>query len=579
MRKLIVIILALQLLLLPGIGYAQEPQVEVPQVEKSVNADLLVGKEPRKSLEKEANVLDPTSYPLIENGNFVDALLDSYQVYHYIYFKDITNADDANDMDITLLYDSGNVASKESILTIEFFKEVNNSLTYLGATRFNTIFFNSASLISSLSKNYYTNQPYIYMRVGISKTINDAYYSDATTFKVKNPFYSSEIPGETPTDDAYVVISNESTDESSTQPTGVFNLKDMKYTLDKNLNQGAYKLDVNKPFDAESNKEKLVNNSDAQFKSIGETRDFWVTNMTTNADYQINARLAYSGTKANIWVHDNQITDAEAVEMGKEFDQNIYPSVTNNFGLESDVNQDGKINILTFDIQDGFSGSGGYVGGYFWARDLYNVSHSNQSEIFYVDTYPSMGMSYTKDVSKAYETLAHEFQHMVNYNQNVLIEDSYVDMDTWLNEALSMAAEQIYSGQGLSDRIDYYNVSSSIQNGHSLLYWDDDGDVLSNYSLSYLFGQYIKVQANQGDRIFKEILADPNNDYKAVENVAKKYIDPNMTFGKLMTNFRIALLLKEPTGLYGFKGDPFFDSLGREYLRVVLQIYAAEVLS
>ena len=98
---------------------------------------------------------------------------------------------------------------------------------------------------------------------------------------------------------------------------------------------------------------------------------------------------------------------------------------------------------------------------------------------------------------------------MVNFNQNVLIEDSYVNMDTWLNESLSMAAEQIYSGQGLSNRINYYNVSSSIQNGHSLLYWDNSGDVLSNYSLSYLFGQYIKVQANQGDRIFKEILAIP----------------------------------------------------------------------
>src|SRR5690606_9174438 len=77
----------------------------------------------------------------------------------------------------------------------------------------------------------------------------------------------------------------------------------------------------------------------------------------------------------------------------------------------------------------------------------------------------------------------------------------------------------------------------------------------------YLFGQYIKIQSGQGDRIFKEILEDPNNNYKAIENVAKKYINPSMTFGKLMTNFRIALLLQEPTGLYGFHGDPFFDKL------------------
>ncbi|RFB11070.1 hypothetical protein DZB84_21415, partial [Bacillus sp. HNG] len=79
---------------------------------------------------------------------------------------------------------------------------------------------------------------------------------------------------------------------------------------------------------------------------------------------------------------------------------------------------------------------------------------------------------------------------------------------------------------------------------------------------------------HQGDRLFKEILFDENNNYRAIENVAKKYIDPNMTFGELMTNFRLALLLKEPTGLYGFKGDPFFDQLkekiytgGPTYLR------------
>jgi hypothetical protein len=149
---------------------------------------------------------------------------------------------------------------------------------------------------------------------------------------------------------------------------------------------------------------------------------------------------------------------------------------------------------------------------------------------------------------------------MVNYNQNVFIEGKSA-MDTWLDEGLAMAAEQIYTGHGLTERLDYYNESSAIQNGQSLLYWDDSGDLLSNYSLSYLFTQYIKIQANQGDRIFKEIVKDPNNNYKAIEDVAKKYISPDMTFGKLMTDFRVALLLKQPAGLYGFKGDPFFDSL------------------
>ncbi|MDQ0199194.1 Ig-like domain-containing protein [Neobacillus ginsengisoli] len=361
----------------------------------------------------------------------------------------------------------------------------------------------------------------------------------------------------------YAVISNESTDSVSSQPTGTFNLKNMKLSMDKILKPSTYKVDVTIPFDLSSMKGSLVRKSTSllvQPYKVGDSKLFWVSNLTTNSDYQINARLAYIGTKAEVWVNNNQLSDADAAKLGMEFDNKIYSTVTANFGTESDVNKDGKINILCYDIQDGFSGSGGYVAGYFYPGDLYITAHSNQSETFYIDTYPTMGTGSVKDVSGVYSTLAHEFQHMVNYNQNVLVEGNS-SMDTWLDEGLAMAAEQIYMGHGLTDRLAYYNESSAIQNGQSLLYWDESGDLLSNYSLSYLFTQYIKIQANQGDRIFKEILQDPNNNYKAIEDVAKKYISPAMTFGKLMTDFRIALLLKQPTGLYGFKGDPFFNSL------------------
>ena len=96
-------------------------------------------------------------------------------------------------------------------------------------------------------------------------------------------------------------------------------------------------------------------------------------------------------TNSNIWVYDNQITDIDAKKMGQEFDQRIYPSVTNNFGLASDIDQDGKINILCFDIQDGFSGSGGYTAGYFWSGDLYNVSSFQSIRNFLYRYLPSHG--------------------------------------------------------------------------------------------------------------------------------------------------------------------------------------------
>ncbi|MCM3118422.1 Ig-like domain-containing protein [Neobacillus sp. MER 74] len=564
MRRIVVLLLVLQLLVLPWKGYAQGGEVVSPQLEKSLDAKVSVGKEPKQANEKEADYRDPSNYPLVaEGGGYIASLLDSYSNYQTIYYMDSTTSPySSDDMKIRLLYSSQSSYTKDSILTIEYFKEEGNTLNYDFSSQFNTTGYSAVYLNSYLSKSDYANQPYIYMRIGVSRSYWDAYYAGVTTFKVVNPFYS----GSAESDAAYAVISNESTNGDSTEPTGTFNFNSMKKSMDKSTKAGTYEIEVNKPFDIQSNKGKLVQKSTKSIQksyNVGDSKYFWVSNLETNADYQISARLAYRGTKANVWVNNNQITDYDAQKLGEEFDHSIYSTVTNNFGVPSDVDGDGKVNILTYDIQDGFTGSGGYVAGYFWAGDLYNLTISNKSEIFYIDTYPTMGSSLTKDVTKAYDTLAHEFQHMVNFNENVLLEGSS-NMDTWLNEGLSMAAEQIYSGSGLQDRVDYYNQSSSVQNGHSLLYWDDYGDTLSNYSLSYLFVQYVKQQANQGDRIFKEILTDKDNNYKAIEDVAKKYISPDMTFGKLMTNFRIALLLKESTGLYGFKGDPFFDSLQKK---------------
>ncbi|WP_148347763.1 Ig-like domain-containing protein [Bacillus rubiinfantis] len=562
MRKLFSILLVLQLFILPSAGYAQGGKVVSSQEAKSLNARASVDKNPKQAAKKEADYKDPSSYPLIGEGNLIATLLDSYSTYHAVYYMNTaTSPSNSDDMRIRLLYNSEYSYAKDRILTIEFFKESNNTLQYDGYVEFDTYGRDEVYLNSNISKSDFVNQPYIYMRLGISEYSDDIYYSDVTTFKVKNPFYTGNSGSNGGS--AYAVISNESIDGDATQPTGTFQLKNLKRSLDQSGMPGKYKLDVNKPFDIKGNKEKRLQKSTKAIQksyNVGDSKYFWVSNLETESDYQISAKLTYSGTKANVWVNNNQITNEDAAKLGQEFDSSIYPTVTNNFGDPSDVDGDGKINILIYDIQDGFFGSGGYVAGYFWAGDLYNISGSNKSEIFYIDTYPTMGSS-QKDVTQAYETLAHEFQHMVNFNRNVLVENSTTNMDTWLNEGLSMAAEQVYKGIGLQDRIDYYNSSSAIQNGHSLLYWDDDGDTLSNYSLSYLFVQYVKKQAGRGDAIFKEIVTDSDNNYKAIEDVAKKYISPDMTFGKLMTDFRIALLRKDPNGLYGFKGDPFFDSL------------------
>ncbi|UEX89304.1 M30 family zinc metallopeptidase [Staphylococcus ratti] len=295
---------------------------------------------------------------------------------------------------------------------------------------------------------------------------------------------------------------------------------------------------------------------------LNDFRMFTTVNMKNNTNERTKAQLKYNGKTANVWVADKHITDKQAQNIGKEFDNKIDPLVKEKFGKPSDVDHDGKVNILIYDIKDDFDNTGSYIGGYFHPRDLYDGPHSNRTEVFYMDTYPAMGedKNHLKE-NKVYSTLAHEYQHMVNANQKLLKEKKEDGMDVWLDEAFAMASEQMYLGKALDHRIDYYNQSTSIANGHSLIKWNHRGDVLSNYSLSYLFSQYLRTQSDNGDKIFKEILQDPADTDVALEKAIKKHVDPNMTLGEFMTNFRIALKKKEAKGMHGFKGDPSFKAV------------------
>ena len=551
-KKFFSLVMAVTLLMLPITVHGKENQPVSINLIKSMSSGLKLSKAPR--LEQ---AVTPSDFPLIKPGGFAGTLVDSYGA-QYITFNKIANYS-STQMDFQLLYQSDELYNKERYLTIEFYKDIKTDFKYLGYSQFDTYSVNSGQTSTHLDKSLYQGDQYLYILVGISAT-QDGDYTDAIIFKVENPFNASTSSGPT----KYAIISNESVNGDSTENTGSFKINNKNYVMNKKLSLDAYKMDYNKPFNVTKNKAKQIKRtpfSPHLSLDVGDTKDFWVTNISTNQDYQINAKLTYSGTKANVWVYDNYISPQDAAKLGTEFETKIYKSVTDNFAKESDVDGDGKINILVYDIQDGFSGSGGYVAGYFYAGDLFDIAHSNHSEIFYIDSYPTMGTGATKDVTGAYDTLAHEFQHMVNFNQTVFIEGANAPMDTWLNEGLSMAAEQIYSGKVLTDRIDYYNATQSTANGQSLLYWDYNGDVLANYSLSYLLTQYIKLQAGKGDSIFKEILLDKNNNYKAVEDSAQKYINPSLKFGKFMTDFRTALLLKQASGLYGFKGVPEFNQL------------------
>ncbi len=564
MKKVrLVLYVLLAFSLIAGLPTGAQASSKADQQNKVGSADVGLNQNTKPHLDKKGqqNYKNPDDYPLVGEGEYVGALNDTYGSYHYLTY--ISTAEYSDTKMQLLIRHACNSSSTDPYLYAEFYTNRNGVMDYLGSAYHNIGgFTGNVNLGYTIDKSLYENDPYIYIRIGTLRSFSDQYFSGVTYFKVANPFYkgNGSNAGDT---NYYELISNESPDGSNSEYTGSFRINNDAYAESKKLSPSAYRMDYVAPFDTEKNQNKALKKETKSIKKDyvkGDSKSFYVQNLETNEFSSISATLLYSGAHANVWVNNNDITEDEATLLGKEFDNKIYRLDVDNFGLPSDVDQNGKVNILCYDIQDGFSGSGGYVAGYFSPRDLYNVSYSNQSEIFYIDTYPLMGMSGTKDVSQAYSTLAHEFQHMINFNQKVFVQ-GLTDMDTWMNEGLSMAAEQIYTGAPLNDRIDYYNEDADITKGHSLLYWDYEGDTLANYSLSYLFMEYLKDQCGQGNKIYKELINDPHTDYQAVQNIIHKYIDPNLSFGQFMTDFRAALVLKEDTGLYGFKGDTAFDGL------------------
>lgn len=188
-------------------------------------------------------------------------------------------------------------------------------------------------------------------------------------------------------------------------------------------------------------------------------RNFYVLgSLDKNCFVQTQARLKYTG--ARVYVYEDigvssGFSASEYAKFGKLFDDVLYPIDTAAFGFPSDVDGNGhiivllsqKINQLTSraDCQT----SGAYVAGYFFGYDLTNGAGSNRSEIFY-----SIAPDSTAQFSCAHRrgqvetqtptTFIHEFQHMISYNQHVLMRKGASEV-TWLNEGLSHIAEELGS--------------------------------------------------------------------------------------------------------------------------------------
>ncbi len=144
---------------------------------------------------------------------------------------------------------------------------------------------------------------------------------------------------------------------------------------------------------------------------------------------------------------DKNLARLKLKELADQFDGVIYPKIREYFGSEADVDGDPKIYIMLDDIRDG-SGS---FRGYFWAGNQFprtSQSLSNEKELLNIDMFPSFAL-YPTDT---YGTVAHEFTHMVIFNEGYsVIDGALVGMERWLEEGLTQYGQYLYNGKFTSN--------------------------------------------------------------------------------------------------------------------------------
>jgi len=334
----------------------------------------------------------------------------------------------------------------------------------------------------------------------------------------------------------------------------------------------------------------IVNCRDGSVPPLPATRKFWAQNMVTQTFYQINAAKLAENSICEVWAESgNAVAAATASNVANAYNT-VYTKMMNTFGYKVNVQlsptsiktmdtmelahyiatgetSGAKLTILLLDIKDGYQPgvSEPYTSGYFYVVDLYerypsdNRKYSNELDMIYVDTYPSVPGSESSN-----ETIAHEMQHLMNFISTVVLKRGV--MDTWVNEGLSTAAEWVYSGIHPEGRWEWYNKdrSGEIEKGNNFFMWDNrkvnPRAILDDYATVYLFFQWLRLQSGNSalprGNIYREILLSEFNDYTAVTDVAKSSIHSSYSdWSFLLRDWLAANFINAEGGLYGYKND------------------------
>ncbi len=273
--------------------------------------------------------------------------------------------------------------------------------------------------------------------------------------------------------------------------------------------------------------------------TLNQSEDFFVSKQyDSKKRKKVNAELKLISEKAYFYIEKEWYQDLNRTEkleigdilqdLGKEFDNRIYPIITNKFGSEwkPGIDNDNRITILFHQLDKNSAG-------YFRENDEYEkirVTDSNMREMFYLDT-----EYLDKKTIKSY--VAHELIHLITFNQKT--NKRGIKEEVWLNEARAeyaptlMEYDEDYENSNLQNRVkDFINFPSD-----SLTRWEGKS---SDYGALSLFTQYLV--GHYGEEILVDSLKSSEVGIFSI-NLALKENGYEKRFSEIFTDWTITVFV------------------------------------
>jgi immune inhibitor A len=250
---------------------------------------------------------------------------------------------------------------------------------------------------------------------------------------------------------------------------------------------------------------------------VGDTKSFWVHNLDTKTNNRVQATLRYVTPHMYLWVEDGvNYNERELKALAEEFEYRIYPTTREFFGEEWSPGIDGDEHIYILYAR----GLGFSVAGYFSSADsihplIRENSNGHEMFLFNADNTP-LGSSFT------YGVLAHEFQHMIHWNQDP-------NETSWLNEGASELAAFIngYDPGGF----DWFYINNP---DLQLNDWPNNPSATRpHYGAGFLFMTYFLDRF--GEDATKALVRHPANGLESVDLVLEGLNASDPLTGRIIT--------------------------------------------